>query len=247
MFYYTHQILFYLHVFFGCFALLVFWLPIWAKKGAKNHILFGKAFAYGMYAVALSGMLMSVLTMIDPLTIRQVSADIDALRAQELTSRYRSFAFFLFALSVLVFYNTRQSILVLKAKSNRALLKSWLHLTLLLLLAASGIALLIIGLQQQSILFQVFAGLCLFNVLSSSRYIYKAELKQREWLLEHLGNILGAGIGAHTAFFIFGGSRFFAEIFTGQLMMIPWIAPGVFGTFLIVFFTKKYKKQYKVG
>ena len=88
--------------------------------------------------------------------------------------------------------------------------------------------------------------LCIVSSGNLSYYIFKKSIKKREWLIEHLGNIIGAGIGAYTAFFAFGGRRFLAEIFAGQLQVVPWILPGVIGGIAIAYLSKRYRVQYKV-
>jgi hypothetical protein len=66
----------------------------------------------------------------------------------------------------------------------------------------------------------------------------------KEWVIAHLSSIIGAGIASYTAFFVFGGNRFMAQIFDGQLMMIPWVAPGVIGSCIIGHLSYQYHKQF---
>ena len=51
-----------------------------------------------------------------------------------------------------------------------------------------------------------------------------------EWIVEHLDGMLGAGIAFHTAFLVFGASRFMDPLFAGSpLQLIPWILPTLIG------------------
>ncbi len=200
-----------------------------------------------MYVVSVSGMIMTTLVLSDPLGIRAFEQDLSAEHAQQLISQSRMTAGFLLMLSVLVFTNVRQSILVLKAKDNRNLLKSWDNLLVIAILGILGLVMGWIGIQQDAMLFKIFSALCVFISISSFRYIFKKKLKTREWVLAHLGNIIGAGIGTYTAFFAFGGRRLFAEILTGNMQIIPWILPGVIGITASVILTRKYEKQYRVS
>jgi len=242
-----HQTIFYTHISIGSIALLVFWLPLFAKKGSKNHVLYGKLFAYGMYAVAVSGLIMTTLVLIDPIGVRYPERNLTTEDAYQMAAQNRALAGFLLMLSVLVFSNVRQSIVVLKAKADRSLLKTKFHIAMLVALGLLGITMGSIGILLEILLFQIFAVLCILNSFGSLHYIYKATIKKREWIIVHLGNIIGAGIGAYTAFFAFGGSRIFAEILTGNLQVIPWILPAVIGVPVTQYFIKKYSVQYKVA
>ena len=96
------------------------------------------------------------------------------------------------------------------------------------------------------LLFKIFAALSVSLSFSMMKYVFKPVLKQREWIIEHLGSILGAGIGAYTAFFAFGGSRLFATLLTGNLQVLPWVLPSVIGISASIYFSKKYRKQFRV-
>jgi hypothetical protein len=103
------------------------------------------------------------------------------------------------------------------------------------------------GFEYQQLLFQVFAGLCFINALGSLNYAYKKEIKQRQWVIEHVGAIFGAGIGAYTAFFVFGGSRLFKMLVPGDGQILLWVLPGVVGTIATVWVNKRVVKQFKVN
>ena len=66
-----------------------------------------------------------------------------------------------------------------------------------------------------------------------------------EWMVAHLSAMIGAGIGTHTAFFVFGGSRFLAELLSGQWILIPWVGPGVVGTIATIWLARKYRNKYR--
>ena len=246
MFSEIHQILFYLHVVVGSIALVVFWLPMVSKKGSPFHKTFGKVFSYGMFAVSISGIIMSMMVLIDPAMVREIDAGLDEQTQQQLAERARRSSAFLLMLSLLVFTNVKHSLLVLKAKQDRAILRSVSHIVSISLLLLTGIAIGYFGFTSGNTLFIVFSILCIVSSGNLFFYVFKKSIKKREWLIEHLGNIIGAGIGAYTAFFAFGGRRFLAEIFTGQLQVVPWILPGVVGGMAIAYLSKKYRVQYRV-
>lgn len=241
-----HQFLFYLHVACGSIGLLVFWLPMFSKKGSPFHKTFGKVFSYGMFAVAISGIVMSVMVLIDPIAIRTPDSELSEQAIQQFSERARRTSAFLLMLSLLVFTNVKHSLLVLKAKQDRAIMRSVSHIASISLLSLTGIAIGYFGFTSGNTLFIVFSILSIVSSGNLFFYVFKKSIKEREWLIEHLGNIIGAGIGAYTAFFAFGGRRFLAEIFSGQLQVVPWILPGVIGGMGIAYLSKKYRVQYRV-
>jgi hypothetical protein len=247
MFHIIHQSAFYLHVFVGSMALVAFWLPVFAKKGSSSHIQYGRFFVKAMYAVSISGFIMTTLVLIDPLAVRQpdMSLPINALNKMALENRL--FSGFLFMLSLLVFNCVQQSVGVLRAKSERSELKRLRYVSPLLLQIVSALIMAWYGFEYQQLLFQVFAGLCFINALGSLNYAYKKEIKQRQWVIEHVGAIFGAGIGAYTAFFVFGGSRLFKMLVPGDGQILLWVLPGVVGTIATVWVNKRVVKQFKVN
>ncbi|MGI9294089.1 MAG: hypothetical protein ACR2PS_08920, partial [Pseudomonadales bacterium] len=227
--YFIHQFSLYLHILCGAIALLVFWLPLWSKKGTPFHRSAGQVFVYGMYAVSISGIIMSTIVLLDPVGIRAPDSVLPPDEVNALASRARLFAGFLFMLSILVVTNVRHSVLVLQAKANRAQLRTPTHLVLLIFLGLLGVVVGIIGIQNGVLLFMIFSLVAMGSSTAMLRYSFKKHLKAREWIIEHMGNIIGAGIASYTAFFAFGGSRLFAELLQGNLSVIPWVLPGIAG------------------
>jgi uncharacterized membrane protein len=242
----VHQFLFYLHVACGSVGLVVFWLPMLSKKGNGFHKQYGKIFAYGMFAVSISGILMSMMLLIDPIGVRVPDRNLPMGEAFSLAGQNRELGTFLLMLSLLVFTNIKHSLLVLSAKDDRSVLRKTSHMLSIAVLFVAGLIVGYFAITDGNILFMVFAILSVVSSIGLTRYIFKPTLKKREWLIEHLGNIIGSGIGAYTAFFAFGGRRFFEDIFTGQMELIPWILPGIIGGIASYYLSKKYQLKYRV-
>ena len=242
-----HQFLLYLHITIGAVGLVVFWLPTLSKKGSPFHKKIGQAFVWAMLITSVSGIIMSMMVLIDPIGVRVPARNLDFTQAINLKQQSRDTALFLLMLSMLVFVNVRQSVQVLKAKANRELLKSAKILIPIGALLATGVIVGIIAIINVKPLFIIFSILSIFVSLDSLKYIYKTELKQREWVIEHMGNIFGAGIGAYTAFFAFGGRRFFSELFGNGMQIVPWVLPSIIGVVATVYMAKKYEKKYKIN
>jgi len=237
----------YTHIMVGAVALLVFWFPMLAKKGSPFHKKSGRWFVNAMYTVSISGFIMTSLVLLDPIAVRYTDALPVADKIESIIRQQRISAGFLLMLSWLVFTNVKQSLLVLKAKADRRLLRSPAHLLTVFSLACLGVIMLAIGVQQQIILFQIFSVLCIVISIGSLHYIFKKKLRRREWIMAHLGNIIGAGIGTYTAFFAFGGRALFSEILTGGWQILPWILPSLIGIAYNVYSNNRYRQQFKVG
>ena len=106
-----HQTAFVIHVTIGALALLLFWLPLIASKGSKNHRFYGNLFINGMYAVAISGFLMSTLVIIDPIAVRMPTELSNPDKIERFILQNRIFAGFLLMLSILVWLGRKKFIL----------------------------------------------------------------------------------------------------------------------------------------
>ena len=68
-------------------------------------------------------------------------------------------------------------------------------------------------------------------------------LSASERTMAHLGGLIGSGIGAYTAFFAFGGSRFFAQLLPGQWQALAWVIAPIIGTIAIRQMTRRYQRK----
>jgi len=242
-----HQLSFYLHIAIGSCALMVFWIPVFTRKGNLDHKRFGRYFASAMYIVAASGFLMSSLDLLFPLSMHADGIQMTLAEEREAIAEIRSFAIFLFSLSILVFTSTRQGWLAIQVKEDRQALRTPVHTFLCLALVLVGISLFVTGIIYQSVLFMVFSVLQVVIGLSNLRYNFKTEHKPKQWWIEHLRGLIGSGIGAYTAFFVFGGRRIFDSIFSGAFAdasLILWVAPGVIGGIAIAWLSRHYESRF---
>ncbi len=244
---FIHQSALYLHISVGVFALLLFWIPMIASKGSFNHKRYGRYFVLAMYIIAISGLLMSGLDLAFPLEIHGRGLALDESEQQRVISQVREPALFLFSLSVLVLTSTRQGSLVIRHKDNRQALRTPLHTALCTSLLLVGLLLLWQATVSGSVLFLIFGLLEIFIASGNLRYNFKKILQPREWWIEHLGALIGSGIGAYTAFFVFGGSRLFSSLLRdafSDLSIVLWVSPGVIGSIAITLLSRHYRKLF---
>jgi hypothetical protein len=242
---FTYQALLIIHVTIGFLSLLLFWIPIVAKKGSPLHIRTGHWYAKAMYAVGFSALVLALMMMIDPISFKFPVNDFSAEKIIKVAAELRGFGLFLLAISILVLVGVRHGLQSVRAKGNQALMRRADSLLINLALLSVGIWLGVaaVGGSPMSVLFYVFAALCSVTAINNLRFCLKHKVTRGEQIVAHIGGIIGAGIGSHTAFFVFGANRFLAELLSGYAVIIPWILPGVVGTLIIAQQSKKYRPR----
>lgn len=239
---YLHSTLFFAHILFGTAALILFWVPILTKKGQLNHKKFGRAYRNVMYAVAGSGSAMAIMVIALPLVIKPQL--VNAENVDQAVQNVRYFWLFLLYLGLLSFTTTRHGDAVLKAGNDRSKLRQFSYVTPLFILIIGGIVFIVIGSQLGQTLHFIFGILGCALGVSMLRYVFKSQAAKNAYLLEHIGSMIGSGIGAYTAFLAFGGRHLLEGI--GGFQLIFWIAPGVLGSIFSLYLTRKYRKIFKI-
>ena len=236
----------YLHIGLGSVALLLFWLPVCVRKGSTLHNNAGKAFYYIMLVVAGSGILMSSMTIYDPIAIYVTDTTRSQIELQRFLGWRVVFSEFLLLLSVLTWVSVRHAMAVLKAKANRALLKRGQYLIPVLLMLPLAGFVAWQGYRFNQTLLMIFAAVSAYIALSICRYTFKAQVQNREWIIQHFTSMVGTGIGVYTAFFAAGGGRIISDILPEQWMMLSWLTAPVIGLGSILMFKGYFQRKYKV-
>ena len=198
-----------------------------------------------MYFVGFSALILAWMLIIDPISFKFPDNDFSAERALKVAAELRGIGLFLLAISILVLVGVRHGLQSVRAKGNQALMRRTDSLLINIALLAVGIWLGVAaaGGSPMSVLFYIFAALCSVTAINNLRFCLKHKVTRGEQIIAHISGIIGAGIGSHTAFFVFGANRFLAELLTGYAAIVPWVLPGVVGTFIIFQQTKKYKPR----
>lgn len=237
-----HTLSFYLHILFGSAALLLFWIPMTVKKGSLDHKKYGQYYRQVMYIVALSGLLMSAIVLIDPFAIHGDRLS-DASKLDIWNTKMRVFYSLLLFLSVLTITGIRHGQLALATKRNKDAIQSASQVTLNGILIAGSAPLFYAGLQNDITLAMIFSILGLVLGVTNLRYTFSTNRFKNDWLIEHFSGLIGTAIGAYTAFFAFGGRTLIEGI--GQWQIAFWILPGVLGSFVIRHYASQYKPAQK--
>jgi hypothetical protein len=237
-----YQNLTYTHAIAGGLGLLVFWLPLIARLGGSTHKRYGRVFVTAMQITGATAVIMTVLLYGFPIEIR-AAGNLSLEQQAQVIAQANQLADLLLPLGLLLLANSRHAVMVLRHKQNREPLKAVSHRLLILALGAASIHLLLAALSEGGVLQWVFALLGLSNAVGMWRYIHKLELRKGEWLKAHIGNILGAGIGAHTAFLVFGGNNLIQQWVSPDLQTWLWIAPSVIGGLGIAVMRARYSRR----
>lgn len=236
-----HSFLVTSHIVVGAAALLLFWIPVLAKKGSRLHVGAGKAYTTAMYIVSITAFIASVIVLVDPIGIRRPGEVYDMATAAQLAERFRIGSLFLLMLSVLVFSSVHHGLMVLRERHAPGILKTPWHRGMIVVLGLLGLGVAIIGVRSEAILLMIFGGISMFASFGMFRETLPERLDNRERVVAHLGGLIGSGIGAYTAFFAFGGSRFFAELLPGQWQVVSWVIAPVIGTIAINRLSRRYR------
>lgn len=237
-----HSLLVYTHILFGAVALSLFWLPVVAKKGGRRHRQVGRYYASAMYAVAVSALLSCLLLLIDPVGIRRPGETLDTATAANVARGARMGGLFLLMLAVLTFASVRHGLLALRERRQPGVLRSPMHRGLLLMLGGLGLVVAGIGLAYANTLLLIFGGISIVVSISMFRETLPQRLTATQRTIAHLGGLIGSGIGAHTAFFAFGGARFFADLLPGQWQTLAWVIAPMVGTVAIIRLNRRYHR-----
>lgn len=239
-------ILIWTHIIAGSLGLLVFWIPVFAKKGGRVHLLFGKIFAYCSYLVGFSALFISLAKLIAPETWA-----IEVLHRADpspgVISGIQSSAVFLGYLSIVGLASTRHAIYVVRTRKESSPGAALFHKGLLLSCILSSI-----GVIAYGIFFATFMKVLLFAMSPIGFLVGQGGLKfmrnpkqsRMAWWYEHMSAIFGAGIAFHTAFLVFGITRVVDIGFDGYLAALPWVAPAIIGAPGSALWIRYYKKKF---
>ena len=221
---YFFDLLLWVHIAAGMIGLIVFWVPIFSKKGSKNHLQFGKYYVRLMWVVVVTAVVLCIKNLF--------------------TVHYNT-AIFLGFIALLTASPLWSGIRILQDKKEAS--PGYLRTRQLFdaSLVLTGAALLTYGLYLKlegvGILMVIFGILGLSSTPDLIRG-FKTKRKTN-WLYEHLAGMIGSGIASHTAFLVFGAANFLGGYLPGSLMVIPWVTPAIVGAIGTSYARKKWTKK----
>ncbi len=228
----------YSHITAGFIGLAAFWIPIFARKGGKNHRFFGKIFKYCAYLVlAAAG---------TSVVIKLVGALRDGITPFDTPTSF-SFLIFLGYLTLVTFIILRHGMMVLRHKPGLMQMDSVLNRSMAWLNIASSIGLIIYAIivsPPNAVLLYALSPIGLTTGWGILACLRGKRLEGKAWFYEHMGALIGVGIAFHTAFAVFGASQIFSYQLSGFIQVIPWILPALIGVPGTVIWTRYYKHKF---
>jgi hypothetical protein len=194
------------HVAIGAVAFLVLPVPLFAQKGEKWHVSFGRVYAWAMGALAVTGV---------PLAARGLFFDNAARRAN---------AMFLFFIALLAAESTWMGIRALRAD------RGALDKVAPAMLLAGSIGLGAIGLARGVVLHVFFALLGSLLAFGQRSSLQRASRTRADAIVMHIGGMGVSCITTVTAFLV-TNARYVFHL--GVFNVFVWITPAVLGAVAI--------------
>ncbi len=218
-----------LHVLGGFTALLIFWIPIIARKGGKLHVRIGWVFVYAMGLVSVSAWYMAAHRIFfDP------ASDFEKI----------TFSWFLMYVGVLSGASAWYGIRVLHHKNRSYAHRNVLDLGFSLLLLISGIGMFLYGNSVDVPLFKWFSLIGIIHGTYQLYYWLRRPKHKMHWWFEHLGGMLSCCIATITAFVVFSAPRL---LNIDTVNPILWFLPAMVLVPVKILFTRYYKRKFKVN
>lgn len=227
------QGLLYLHIVTGGLGLLLFWVPVIARKGGVNHRRFGVYFRRAMLTSIISGSVLAIFWIVAP-----TMGHPELLQNPKAIPYFQRFGAFLIHLGLVMYTALMGGQWALEAKNNRDALRTPARVAPAVCLVLTSIGSGYMGIVYQQVLMMVFAPLGLLIAYGQLRFTFAKDVSPKAWLAEHLSGYIGSAVGAYTAFFAFGGRTLFSDI--GAWQYAFWIVPGVVGNIAIILLARKY-------
>ncbi len=228
----------YVHIVLGFGGLVAFWVPVFARKGSKPHVLFGKIFAWCVYLVAGSAIINSTILMVFAARHGEGPA------AQPVNY---GFLIFLCYLGWVVLASGRHAVRVVETKNDHASLDTPFHRFLSIAPSVGSVVVIVYALafwSRASIIFLLLGTIGISLGRDIRNYMRRPPRSKKGWWYEHMGAMLGTGVAFHTAFAVFGASRLFDYTLTGPFAFIPWVLPAAIGIPAIHVWTRHYQRKF---
>jgi hypothetical protein len=217
------------HVISGATGLVIFWVPVIARKGAHHHRKWGRLFAYSMIATGISAIAMGLCTLVAPLPTHPELTDVPLIRGL--------FGWMMLYLAILTIGLAWHGLMAVRNKSDHRANRHWsgVSLQVLTIIAAVNCAVQGFIIEEYLMVGVATAGLASAGIYL--HFMFRDQPPRMEFLMQHFQASLGAGISVYTAFLAFGAVRLFPHHAFNPAM---WAVPTIVGAGLMIFWRLKH-------
>ena len=226
------------HVTAGFIGLTAFWVPIFTRKGASRHRLFGKVFKYSAYVVLTAAFFSVGYHIIDALA-RGVSPS-------DAPGEF-GFVVFLGYIAIATAVMLHHGLTVLEHKRSLSEMNRPLDNGLAWTSIGAGVFIIAYAAYYNPPNAVLLYALSPLGILTGRGILVAIKAEdgvQRAWFYEHMGSMIGTGIAFHTAFAVFGSLQLWDLGLDGWVAVIPWVAPAIVGVPAIFIWVRHYQKKF---
>ena len=235
------------HIAVAFFGLVVFWIPIFARKGERVHVRAGKVFLYAAYFVGASAFTVATMSIVSPFGTHPEALPSNPADIAAAVTEIRVLEAFLAYLAIITVASVHHGVRSMQTRRDPSLLTTPFHTFITAAAIVAGVAMLLIGLTTQHSARWVFVALSPIGILigqNALRYARRPKATPMAHWYEHIGAMLGGGIAFHTAFAVFGIQRFVEYSLEGFVGILPWITPGIVGTIATGVWQRHYRRKF---
>jgi hypothetical protein len=220
------------HIAAGGIGLVSMFVPLATKKGSPIHRRFGKVFAISMIVAGVAGVAMSAAQLVVPTAF---DASPDLVRINGL---------FLGTIGLLMLGAVQQMLRSLARKRRPTAQPTALDVALPITSGVFGAITAITGLVVGGPLLVGFGALTTFTAVGDLRFVLRPLPTPKAWWYQHMQGAMIAIISAVTAFTVFGGRRWLAELVPAQMGWTLWVAPSLVLVPLFSIWTAKWRRRF---
>ncbi|MFD0917838.1 hypothetical protein ACFQ14_15645 [Pseudahrensia aquimaris] len=220
------------HIITGAIGIVAFWVPVTTVKGGSKHVLFGRIFAVCMLMTGTFAIGISTSTLLVPLETHPAFDDAALVRG--------IFGWMMLYLALLTINLAWFGWQAAWNKRDHAKNWEWRNLVLQVLVTVTAVNCLVQGILIGQVLMIGISFVGFATVATNMWFLMKEKPGPRDWMMEHIKAIVGAGISVYTAFLAFGAVRFMPSM---ALSPALWAVPLITGISLIVYHQRRVRRR----
>jgi uncharacterized membrane protein len=211
-----------IHVVAGAVALLVFWIPLVAKKGGRLHRRIGWVYVGAAATIAVTGVVVCGRLITDPNPLRHRAG------------------IFLLYVGVLAAASALFGVRALRTKRRDGASRALADLVPPVLLVLGGVGLAAFGIEQAMPLYLLFAALGLVQGVARLRFWLTPPVTTNGWFIAHMSGMGTSCITTVTAFSVVNAHRLGMRTFD----LVVWVVPALAGGIALGLATRKYRRRF---